>query len=104
MAISLTRFDDNYFSVAQAVMAGDCVLEAFVHNLAKLPITESHGYLQEAKFLHTSRMLGSCKIDLRLISALVERWMLKTHIFHLPCNECTIILEDVALQLDLSVD
>ncbi|XP_017613583.1 protein MAIN-LIKE 1-like [Gossypium arboreum] len=44
--------------------------------------------------------------DLRydLISALVERWHLETHTFHLPCGECTVTLEDVALQLGLPID
>ncbi|KAK5844287.1 hypothetical protein PVK06_000423 [Gossypium arboreum] len=39
-----------------------------------------------------------------LISVLIERWHLKTHTFHLSCEECTITLEDVALQLGLPVD
>ncbi|KAK5836731.1 hypothetical protein PVK06_012531 [Gossypium arboreum] len=39
-----------------------------------------------------------------LISALVERWRPETHTFHLSCEECTITLEDVALQLGLPID
>ncbi|KAH1040051.1 hypothetical protein J1N35_041794, partial [Gossypium stocksii] len=33
-----------------------------------------------------------------------ERWRPETHTFHLPCGECTITLEDVALQLGLPID
>ncbi|MBA0826127.1 hypothetical protein Goarm_011011, partial [Gossypium armourianum] len=84
--------------------ADDRVLEAFIHNLAKPPITKIRGYLQDVGIFHTSRMLGGCKFDPRLINTLVERWRPKTHTFHLPCSKCTITLEDVALQLSLSVD
>ncbi|KAH1122591.1 hypothetical protein J1N35_005751 [Gossypium stocksii] len=51
-----------------------------------------------------SHMLGGYKLDPTQISALMERWRLKTHIVHLLCGECIISLEDVALQLDLLVD
>ncbi|KAF1892329.1 hypothetical protein Lal_00010794 [Lupinus albus] len=43
-------------------------------------------------------------IDPSLITALVERWRPETHTFHLPCDECTITLEDVSLQLGLNVN
>ncbi|XP_052483108.1 protein MAINTENANCE OF MERISTEMS-like [Gossypium raimondii] len=39
-----------------------------------------------------------------LLSALVERWRPETHTFHFPCGECTVTLEDVALQLGLPID
>ncbi|KAH1063834.1 hypothetical protein J1N35_028821, partial [Gossypium stocksii] len=39
-----------------------------------------------------------------LIFTLVERWHPETHTFHLPYGECTIILEDVVLQLGLPID
>ncbi|XP_016706333.2 protein MAIN-LIKE 1-like [Gossypium hirsutum] len=39
-----------------------------------------------------------------LLSALVERWRPETHTFHFPCGECTVTLEDVALQLRLPID
>ncbi|KAL2340229.1 hypothetical protein Fmac_008169 [Flemingia macrophylla] len=44
------------------------------------------------------------KVDHALVTALVERWRPETHIFHFPTGECTITLEDVALQLGLRVD
>ncbi|KAH1097012.1 hypothetical protein J1N35_013933 [Gossypium stocksii] len=45
-------------------------------------------------------------VDFRsgLKSALVKWSHSKTHTFHLLCKECTITLEDVAIQLELSVD
>ncbi|MBA0689156.1 hypothetical protein Goari_006895 [Gossypium aridum] len=48
--------------------------------------------------------MAGCKLDPKLISALVERWRPKTHTFHLSCGECTIILEDVQLQLGLPMN
>ncbi|MBA0635098.1 hypothetical protein Godav_021880, partial [Gossypium davidsonii] len=60
--------------------------------------------LQEVGFLHVSLMLGGCKLDPTLISALVKRWRPKTHTFHLLCNECTITPEDVALKLNLLIN
>ncbi|MBA0875513.1 hypothetical protein Goshw_018519, partial [Gossypium schwendimanii] len=52
--------------------ADDHVLEGFTHNLSKSLDTEIHGYLQDARFLHVSCMLGGCKLDHTLINALDE--------------------------------
>lgn len=49
-------------------------------------------------FIHISDL----RVD--LVSALVEQWRLETHTFHLPCGEETITLQDVAIQLGLSID
>ncbi|MFQ6651611.1 hypothetical protein Gotur_023869, partial [Gossypium turneri] len=61
-------------------------------------------YLRETSFWHVATVGRGCKLDPKLISALIERWRPETHTFHLPCGECTITLEDVNLQLGLPVD
>ncbi|MBA0734172.1 hypothetical protein Gogos_018115, partial [Gossypium gossypioides] len=45
-----------------------------------------------------------CKLDPTLINALVERWRPETHPFHLTCDDCTITLENITLQLSLAVN
>ncbi|MFQ6665487.1 hypothetical protein Gotur_032209, partial [Gossypium turneri] len=61
-------------------------------------------YLREAGFWHVATVGRGCKLDPKLISALIERLRPETHTFHLPCGDCTITLEDVNLQLGLPVD
>ncbi|MFQ6655016.1 hypothetical protein Gotur_025749, partial [Gossypium turneri] len=61
-------------------------------------------YLREADFWHVATIGRGCKLDPKLISALVERWRPETYTSHLPCGECTITLEYVNLQLGLQVD
>ncbi|MFQ6649245.1 hypothetical protein Gotur_023474 [Gossypium turneri] len=67
-----------------------------------LPLIEN--YLQELGFWHVATIGRGCKLDPKLISALIKRWRPETHKFHLPYGECTITLEDVQLQLGLPVD
>ncbi|MFQ6651533.1 hypothetical protein Gotur_023821, partial [Gossypium turneri] len=66
------------------------------------PLVEN--YLREAGFWHVATVGQGCKLDPKLISALIETWKPETHTFHLLCGECTITLEDVNLQLGLPVD
>ncbi|MBA0700914.1 hypothetical protein Goari_021983 [Gossypium aridum] len=66
------------------------------------PLIEN--YLRETSFWHVAIIGRGCKLNSKLISALIERWKPETHTFHLSCGECTITLEDVQLQLRLSVD
>ncbi|KAG8486789.1 hypothetical protein CXB51_020147 [Gossypium anomalum] len=68
------------------------------------PSSLIENYLREAGFWHVATIGRGCKLDSKLISALIERWRPETHTFHLPCGECTITLEDVHLQLGLPVD
>lgn len=54
------------------------------------PLLEEVGFTQVAKLRHF-------KIDHHFVIRLVERWRPRTHTFHLPMGEYTIMLEDVAL-------
>ncbi|KAG8491652.1 hypothetical protein CXB51_014931 [Gossypium anomalum] len=72
--------------------------------MGKPAILQIRGYLQQAKFLHVSRMTRGCKLDFTLISALVERWRPETYTFHFSYGECIIKLEDIVLQLGMPMD
>ncbi|KAA8537955.1 hypothetical protein F0562_027464 [Nyssa sinensis] len=60
-------------------------------------------YLLEAGFYGAYRV-GFIQLDWALITALIERWRVETHTFHLPVGECTITLQDVAILLGLLID
>ncbi|MBA0756144.1 hypothetical protein Gogos_021343 [Gossypium gossypioides] len=82
-------------------MSEDRILQCHIPDLPS-PLIET--YLRKVGFLHVALVGRECKLDPKLINALMERWRLEMHTFHLPCDECTIILEYVHLQLWLSMD
>ncbi|MBA0686982.1 hypothetical protein Goari_014545 [Gossypium aridum] len=97
MARSLICFDDNHISVNQFQMT-------YIRNL---PVPPSHliePYLRDVDFSHVALVGRGCKLDPTLVSALVERWRPEMHTFHLSCNECTMTLKDMQLQIGLLVD
>ncbi|MFQ6667798.1 hypothetical protein Gotur_033706, partial [Gossypium turneri] len=104
MTGSLIRLDRHHISVEQMKMSVDRVLECNIRNMHAPPSLLVENYLREAGFWHVAIVGQGCKLDPKLISALIERWRPETHTFHLPCGECTITLEDVSLQLGLPVD
>ena len=47
---------------------------------------------------------GHIMIDWPLITCLVKRWQPKTHTFHVPVREMTIMLQDVAIILGIYIN
>jgi hypothetical protein len=43
-------------------------------------------------------------MDSIMLSALVDRWRLKTHTFHLLCGDATMTFQDVTMLLGLPID
>ncbi|XP_012442039.1 protein MAINTENANCE OF MERISTEMS-like [Gossypium raimondii] len=60
-------------------------------------------YLEQAGFGSVA-LIRTTNLHYDLLSALVERWRPEIHTFHFPCGECTVTLEDVAMQLGLPID
>ncbi|KAH1092272.1 hypothetical protein J1N35_019529 [Gossypium stocksii] len=60
-------------------------------------------YLEQAGF-RSATLIQMFDLRYDLISVLVKRWRPETHTFRLLCGECTVTLEDVALQLGLLID
>ncbi|MFQ6635172.1 hypothetical protein Gotur_010145, partial [Gossypium turneri] len=74
-----------------------------VNGIGYPPDSRLMPYLEQAGF-GSAVLIRMFELRYDLISALVERWRPETHTFHFPCGECTVTLEDVALQLRLPID
>ena len=48
--------------------------------------------------------VDNMEINHLLVTELCERWRIETHTFHMPLGETTVTLEDVSLQLGVSLD
>ena len=77
------------------------------HRSCKLP---EHGldpriarYINEAGFEGLFKV-PNLEVDHALITALVKRWRLETHTFHLPHGEMSITLQDIEVMLGVHVD
>ncbi|KAK5794448.1 hypothetical protein PVK06_035674 [Gossypium arboreum] len=104
MAGELIRLDTKHISVNQMTMSIDRVLQCYIYNMSGPPSPLIENYLWKTGFWHVATIGRGCKLDPKLISALIERWRPEMHTFYIPCGECTITLEDVQLQLGLPVD
>ncbi|XP_015967038.2 protein MAIN-LIKE 2-like [Arachis duranensis] len=58
------------------------------------------GYLRETDFYYVFQ-IGIVQYQSALVNALIERWHHKTHMFHFSVGEYAVMLEDVAIILDL---
>jgi hypothetical protein len=62
-------------------------------------------YLRRANLLPITNIIrrGMLVFSAPTITAMVDRWRPETHLFHLPCDEMTLTLEDVAMILGLPI-
>ncbi|MFQ6624312.1 hypothetical protein Gotur_004053 [Gossypium turneri] len=84
MAGELIRLDDKHISVKQMKMSIDRILQCYIHNMHGPPSPLIENYLREAGFWHVATVGRGCKLDPKLISALIKRWRPETHTFHPP--------------------
>ncbi|KAG8499277.1 hypothetical protein CXB51_005782 [Gossypium anomalum] len=74
MAEKLIRLDNKHISVDQMTMSIDRVLQCYICNMPGPPSPLIENYLREAKFWHVATIGRGCKLDPKLISALVDRY------------------------------
>ncbi|XP_052477111.1 protein MAINTENANCE OF MERISTEMS-like [Gossypium raimondii] len=99
----LIRSDVRHISDAANNADSFRVLRGRVSVLKIAPDDRLLPYLELAGFGSVA-LIRSSNLHFDLLSALVERWRPETHTFYFPCRECTVTLEDVAVQLGLPID
>ncbi|KAH1055493.1 hypothetical protein J1N35_033558 [Gossypium stocksii] len=104
MTKSLIYLDGKHISIDQLQMPEDQILKTYIRNLLLPPSSLIEPYMRDEGFLRVACIGRGCKLDPTLVSKLAERWRPGMHTFHLSCDECTITLEDVQLQLELPMD
>jgi hypothetical protein len=60
--------------------------------------------LIKGTFLYRLMDIVGIRLDVSLITALVERWRQETHTFHLPTGEATVTLKDVSVLFGLPIE
>ncbi|KAA3485977.1 serine/threonine-protein phosphatase 7 long form-like protein [Gossypium australe] len=94
--------DDNHIA-SKVHQDSYRIVRPWLHGPGYFPDRRVIPYLNVACFgVVTYIQISELRAD--LISALIERWRLETHTFHLPCGEVIITLQDVAVQLGLSIE
>ncbi|KAG8473493.1 hypothetical protein CXB51_035656 [Gossypium anomalum] len=73
MERELIRLDNKHISVDQMTMSVDRVLQCYIRNMSGPPSPLIEGYLRDASFWHVATIGRGCKLDPKLISALIER-------------------------------
>ncbi|KAF7826449.1 Beta-fructofuranosidase, cell wall isozyme [Senna tora] len=104
---SLLYLEDRHISEAVWQQHPNRVFRPRRHRALELlnppPPVQVMKLLQRTGFYGVARV-GYIQYDHVLISALVERWRPETHSFHMPMGECSITLQDVVIQVGLSID
>ncbi|KAH1063908.1 hypothetical protein J1N35_028895 [Gossypium stocksii] len=95
--------EDPHISDAAKNMDSYRVVRGRVNAIGYPPDERLMPYLEQVGF-GSAALIRTFNLRYDLLSALVERWCPETHTFHFPCGECTVTLEDVALQLGLPID
>ncbi|KAK5839255.1 hypothetical protein PVK06_008031 [Gossypium arboreum] len=72
MAGELIRFDDKHISIEQMQMSVDRILQCYIRNMTGPPSPLIEDYLREAGFWHVAMIGQGCKLDPKLIIALIE--------------------------------